>query len=110
METEELNPWITVSKKKGIRPSLSNDAGSQASRADIEPQTNSFVNLRIDVSGAESLDANAHRPPTPSEPSPPRKRSKKEPKKVCSYNKLSDRSLIILRSRSTTTRSISKLD
>ena len=86
METEqELNPWITVSKKKGIRPLPPVNAPTLPPNGGIESQANAFVNLRIQEPGEELPNGSEHRPPTPSESSPPRKKPKKDPMKVLHF-------------------------
>jgi hypothetical protein len=83
METDEDGAWITVSKKKGV-PSKSVNSIPSMVKTGLESQPSAFVNLSIQESGAGSMIENGHRPPTPSGTSPPRKKSKKDPKKVLS--------------------------
>lgn len=97
---EALNPWITVSKKKGIRAFTPNDAlkNSAPRKGEIESQANAFIHLSIEESetvpgafrGLDLQNGNRHRPPTPSGNSPPRKKPKKDPMKVhltsCPYS------------------------
>ena len=100
MAEEALNPWITVSKKKGIRAFTNNDALNNYTRrkGEIESPANAFINLSIEESetvpgafqGQELQNGNRHRPATPSGNSPPRKKPKKDPMKVhltlCPYS------------------------
>ena len=95
MEAEDtLNPWITVPKRKRNRTFGHNDTTQNGSpKSEVETiQTNSFINLSLQESMSEDSTPNgvgmtvsadiAHPPPSPGIRAPPRKRTKKDPKKV----------------------------
>ena len=95
-----INPWITVSKTKRNRTFLQNDPSSidPFPKAEVlNLQTNTFHNLSLHDAVVENAALNAagiqsphaseilHPPPSPGTPSPPRKKSKKDPNKVCYF-------------------------
>src|SRR5271170_33842 len=96
MEDEEIiNPWITVSKRKRNRTFGQFDsARTIPSKSEVENlHSNSFINLSLQESHSDSLSSNGKSmsdptdlplpPSSPAPRSPPRKKSKKDPKKVC---------------------------
>ena len=96
MEAEEtLNPWITVPKRKRNRTFGHTDATQNGStKSEVESlHPNSFINLSLQESMSEDSARNGvemassterlHPPTSPGIASPPRKRTKKDPKKVC---------------------------
>jgi hypothetical protein len=95
IKDEEIeNPWITVPKRKRDRTFPIVDAVQhKTAKSDVDNlQTNTFFNLDFqeDLSDESTSNdprqnpsLNISRPPTiPGLPSPPRKRTKKDPKKV----------------------------
>jgi len=89
-----VNPWIEVPKRKRHRTFNQNDLSqvTLSSKSEVEKlQTNSFLNLTLQESRPEDSNSNGiemtvettHQPPSPGLTSPPRKRSKKDPTKVC---------------------------
>ena len=97
MEAEEtLNPWITVTKRKRNHTFEQNDTTQNGSpKSEVENlQSNSFINLSLQESMSENSTTNgggmpipagiAHPQLSPGIAAPPRKRTKKDPKKVFS--------------------------
>ena|SRR5215471_8961121 len=95
MEAEEtLNPWITVPKRKRIHTFEQNDATRNGlPKSEVENlQSNSFINLSLQENMSEDNVPNrggmtvsgdvVASPLSPGIPAPPRKRIKKDPKKV----------------------------
>jgi hypothetical protein len=93
-----INPWVTVSKTKRNRTFLQTDVSfiDPSPKAEVlNVQTNTFHNLSLHDAVVESAALSAagiqsahvphilHPPPSPGTPSPPRKKSKKDPDKVC---------------------------
>ena len=96
METAEgaiENPWITVSKRKRSRPSGNQyDATSKSEEPQEKLPTNGFLNLTLHESAADdenngqfpdgTSNPEAARPANSEGAVPPRKKTKKDPKKV----------------------------
>lgn len=96
MEAEEtLNPWITVTKRKRNHTFEQNDTTQNGPpKSEVENlQSNSFINLSLQESMPENSTPNGgmpipagitHPQLSPEIATPPRKRTKKDPKKVYS--------------------------
>jgi hypothetical protein len=87
-----INPWITISKKKRNRtPTPGQSPVHETSKVDIDPlQTNNFTELSLEDESSDELTPNNTDPEppngavqstgSPGMQSPPRKKSKKDPK------------------------------
>ena len=90
MERAIENPWITVSKRKRSRFSGSpHDAASRSEESQPNLPTNGFLNLTLHESAADdqhdgqaTSNDEAARPSSSEGAVPPRKKTKKHPKKV----------------------------
>jgi hypothetical protein len=99
METEEVtaNPWITVSKRKrsrlsGAQYDAAKDETSKSEQAVERLPTNGFLNLSLHEPGADeegngqasdgTANENTTRPSSSEGAVPPRKKTKKDAKKV----------------------------
>jgi hypothetical protein len=86
----KINPWITVSKKKRNRTPVQNESFQHHL---VKPETeilqaNNFTGLSLQDESSDDVDStavetNRFPPSSPGIQSPPRKKSKKDPNRVC---------------------------